>query len=166
MEYTRKQPLLGLLSLAVLLTVTGCTTPSQHAPHPEPESGADDAAPTGLAQALHAQHDAWAGTPYRLGGQDRSGIDCSGFVQTTFETVLDQSLPRTTQAQASVGTPVNLGEIETGDLLFFRTGKKTRHVGIYVEKGRFLHASTSQGVTFSRLDAPYWTSAYWMARRP
>ncbi|MCP1673499.1 cell wall-associated NlpC family hydrolase [Natronocella acetinitrilica] len=118
-----------------------------------------------VIEALYAQHDDWAGTPYRLGGASRRGIDCSAFVQTTFASHFDRRLPRSTEGQARVGRPVARTELEAGDLVFFRTGK-TRHVGIYVESGQFLHASTSQGVMLSELDNPYWAGNWWTARRP
>ncbi len=109
----------------------------------------------------------WAGTPYRLGGQSRRGIDCSGFVQKTFLDRFNIQLPRTTKAQAKYGTKVAKEDIQTGDLVFFKTGRGPNgyHVGIYVKDGQFLHASTKGGVIYSSLNSPYWTRTYWQARR-
>lgn len=118
-----------------------------------------------LLDRLYQQHQAWQGTPYRLGGQSRQGIDCSGFVQLTYHTHLGVALPRTTAQQARVGQPVPISHLATGDLVFFMIDGKTRHVGIYLEQNRFLHASKSSGVMISPLDAPYWQAAYWRSRR-
>ncbi|WP_428610051.1 NlpC/P60 family protein [Sedimenticola sp.] len=118
-----------------------------------------------LLMRLYRQHQVWRGTPYRLGGQSRSGIDCSGFVQLTYRSQLGRSLPRTTSQQAGFGIPVNRAELMTGDLIFFKINGITQHVGIYLEQNRFLHASKSSGVMISALDSPYWQSAYWQSRR-
>jgi len=118
-----------------------------------------------LLDRLYQQHQAWQGTPYRLGGQSRQGIDCSGFVQLTYHTQVGVTLPRTTAQQARVGQPVPISDLTTGDLVFFKFYGKTRHVGIYLEQNRFLHASKSSGVMISPLDAPYWQAAYWRSRR-
>lgn len=119
----------------------------------------------GVGRSLMNQYRMWRGTPYQLGGSTREGIDCSAFVQITFQEHFGVSLPRNTTAQARVGEAVDRASIRTGDLLFFRTGPTRRHVGIYLGKGQFLHASTRVGVTIARLDDAYWQRAYWSARR-
>jgi len=55
--------------------------------------------------------------------------------------------------------------LRAGDMVFFKTGIFTRHVGMYIDKGNFLHVSSSKGVTISSLEDPYWASAYWKAQR-
>ncbi|NVK42495.1 MAG: C40 family peptidase [Oceanospirillaceae bacterium] len=119
-----------------------------------------------VIRRLYAQHASWRGTPYRLGGESRSGIDCSALIQQTFRDQFDLELPRTTEDLVKIGAPVSLEELSPGDLVFFRTGRRTRHAGIYIEDGRFLHASSRKGVIISRLDNPYWSRHYWTARRP
>lgn len=121
---------------------------------------------TGLQQSLLNHYTQWQGVPYRLGGMDKRGIDCSGFVALTYASVAGVSLPRTTERQASYGSPVARDALRVGDLVFFRTGIKVRHVGVYIGDARFMHASTSQGVTISRLDNRYWSDSYWKAVRP
>lgn len=111
-------------------------------------------------QLLYRQHQDWAGTPYRIGGQSRDGIDCSAFVQITLRETLGIDLPRTTSEQVQAGRPISRNELQPGDLVFFRDG---RHVGIYLEDNRFLHASTRRGVMISRLDNSYWSRHYWRA---
>ncbi|MGF1725579.1 NlpC/P60 family protein [Photobacterium nomapromontoriensis] len=107
----------------------------------------------------------WRGTPYQLGGVSRAGIDCSAFVQVGYAEVMNLSLPRTTNQQVKMGKWVDYAQLAKGDLVFFKTGRALRHVGIYVGDARFLHASTSQGVIISSLKNPYWRSVYWQARR-
>lgn len=118
-----------------------------------------------LAQ-VHAIYRDWRGTPYRYGGESHNGVDCSGLIQLSFQRYFGLHLPRTTRAQAETGQPVARDALIAGDLVFFKTGLFSRHGGIYLEDGRFLHASSSQGVIISSLDTPYWSSHYWMARRP
>lgn len=131
------------------------TAPSKHQSVDEQE----------VRAALLRQYQEWQGTPYRLGGNNRSGIDCSGFTQVTFQHRFNHSLPRTTEAQARQGVEIDLQTMQPGDLLFFNTDIKVRHVGIYMGQGEFLHASTSRGVMISRLDNPYWQKNFWQVRR-
>ena len=116
---------------------------------------------------LSEQQYEWAGTPYAIGGKSRHGVDCSGFVQLTFKDRFDISLPRMTKDQAEYGHFINKKDIQTGDLVFFKTGLGPNgyHVGIYVKEDKFLHASTKGGVIYSSLESPYWKKAYWQARR-
>lgn len=111
-----------------------------------------------LLAKLYQQHEKWHGTPYRIGGNSRAGIDCSGFVQRTYRDIFDINLPRTTSQQFRSGPHVNRSDLQAGDLVFFRHG---RHVGIYLENHKFLHASTSSGVMISDIRNPYWTRHYW-----
>lgn len=118
-----------------------------------------------VSQRLLAQHRQWRGVPYREGGQSRRGIDCSGFVQVAYRSVFGKKLPRTTEQLAEEGWEIDRESLRPGDLVFFKTGWWARHVGIYVNNGRFLHASKSRGVMLSPLSNPYWRDTYWMARR-
>jgi lipoprotein Spr len=107
----------------------------------------------------------WVGTPHRMGGTQRNGIDCSGFVQRIFGDLFSIKLPRSTALQVHTGKAVTLQHLRPGDLVFFHPPHKVRHVGIYLGSGEFAHASTSKGVTISRLSTAYWRHAYWTARR-
>lgn len=107
----------------------------------------------------------WRGTPYRIGGNTKSGLDCSSLVQQTYRDQFGVAIPRTTKAQVTQGVHVNKSALQPGDLVFFKTGVDQRHVGIYLDNGRFLNASSSKGVVISRLDNPYWSKHYWRSRR-
>jgi len=107
----------------------------------------------------------YEGTPYRLGGTTRSGMDCSGFVYRSFREALGVSLPRTSESMFLWTERILIDEIQPGDLVFFRTGNTARitHVGIYTGDGRFIHSASAgrvTGVIFSSLDEPYWARTY------
>ncbi|MCK0743999.1 C40 family peptidase [Chromohalobacter nigrandesensis] len=122
--------------------------------------------PARIREALLSEHRRWVGTPYRLGGTTRRGIDCSALMQHVYSEAFQLSLPRTTEQQMQEGRRVQRSELEAGDLVFFRSPGPYNHVGVYVDDGYFLHASTSQGVKLSRLDNVYWNRHYWQSRRP
>lgn len=137
-------------------------------------SGCSSHAPSGkladshfVDKQLKAQLNQWRGAPYRNGGLEPSGVDCSGFVFRTFRDRFDVVLPRTTLAQTGIGNKVSRDELLPGDLVFFKTGSGANglHVGIYDKNDQFIHASTSKGVTRSSLDNVYWRKYYWQARR-
>jgi cell wall-associated NlpC family hydrolase len=108
----------------------------------------------------------WMGTPYELGGESRSGIDCSAFSKEIFKTSAGMSLPRTTEAQIKTGSPVTQQDLKFGDLIFFNTtGQNPSHVGIYIGDDMFAHASVSFGVTLSSLYSSYYKKRYTEARR-
>lgn len=116
-------------------------------------------------EALKLQYKNWKGVKYKYGGSSKSGVDCSAFVQRTFKDRLNIGLPRTTALQSSIGENVLRENLKMGDLVFFKTGYKVRHVGIYLEGGKFLHASTKRGVTISRLDNSYYSKHFWKIKR-
>lgn len=113
--------------------------------------------------------DSWLGVPYLYGGLSRNGIDCSGLVikaaQNQFKSI---KLPRTAAALSKVGRKVSVRDLQPGDLLFFsgsKTRRKITHVGIYIEKDTFVHASSSRGVTQSALTSNYYKSRLIKAQR-
>jgi lipoprotein Spr len=115
--------------------------------------------------SLMKAYNEWLGTPYRLGGSTKSGTDCSGFVRDVFETEFGMTLPRTTGEQMTMGRKIKKQELQIGDLVFFRTGRRVMHVGIYIGSNRFLHASTSNGIMFSNMNEDYWRNNYIESRR-
>lgn len=120
--------------------------------------------PDELKKVFLAQHKEWYGTRYRMGGLSRKGVDCSGFVYLTFQERLGMTLPRDTSKQVREGRDIAKKDLQVGDLVFFRTGRNN-HVGIYMDNGQFLHASTRAGVKISRLGDSYWARTYWKAKR-
>lgn len=142
---------------------TGTTLPtaSVSTPPPPPAARPLPADWRGAALAL-------LGTPYVYGGTSRSGTDCSGLVLQVF-TPLGIQLPRVSADQAQVGQPVNVGEWQGGDLVFFDTEGQGRvsHVGIYLGDDTFISANSYQGrVTIDRLSTDrYWSARYLGARR-
>jgi cell wall-associated NlpC family hydrolase len=114
---------------------------------------------------LHSAHTEWEGTPYLLGGTGMNGIDCSAFTQVVYRDFFGLSLPRNTRQQLSEGQGVRRNHIRPGDLVFFRTGRRTLHVGIAMENGDFLHASVSSGVMISNLSESYWGGKFMGVRR-
>ena len=103
---------------------------------------------TGMAIVNFATQ--FVGNPYVWGGTSlTNGADCSGFTQSVFAN-FGISIPRTAAAQASSGTPVDLSEIQAGDLLFYYGGSGIGHVTIYMGNGQVVHASNaSTGITIS-----------------
>lgn len=107
----------------------------------------------------------YRGTPYEYGGMSAQGFDCSGFIITAYREGLGQQLPRTTAQMLRHGREVPTDKVRPGDLVFFRIAGKERHAGIYMGDNRFIHASTSIGVTLSELDGYYWADRFTEARR-
>lgn len=118
-----------------------------------------------IKSELYAQYQGWKTVGYRHGGMSKKGVDCSGFVHLTFRDRFGITLPRSTSRMAREGLQIMHRDLISGDLVFFKIGTFTKHVGIYLERGTFLHASTSEGVTISRLDNHYWKKYFWQARR-
>jgi cell wall-associated NlpC family hydrolase len=125
---------------------------------------------TEVESRLRRAYEPWAGTPYKIGGTSKRGVDCSAFVRAVYQDVYDVELPRTAQEQERLGTTVKKNDLEAGDLVFFRTQGmgplfRSRHVGVYLGGGEFAHASGKRGVTIARLDNRYWSRKYATARR-
>ena len=154
-------PLLFLLYAALLLS--GCGTQQRS------EAGGaarnDLSNPDWVKQVLYAQYDQWKAVKYRAGGLSKDGVDCSGFVYLTYDARFGIKLPRSTDEQVNTGTTIDQRDLTAGDLVFFKTGKSIRHVGIYIEDGKFMHASTEKGVMISKLDDLYWARTYWKSVR-
>ncbi|WP_317197175.1 C40 family peptidase [Algoriphagus marincola] len=111
------------------------------------------------------------GTPYKFGGTTRAGMDCSALLFHSFYSV-GINLPRMSADQAKKGVKVNTRDLKPGDVLFFATSrrkKRVTHAGIVTEVNRgdirFIHASTSLGVSEDYLSNRYWNKAFLFARR-
>lgn len=108
----------------------------------------------------------WIGTPYRYGGNTRSGVDCSGLVCQVYQNVYGKTLSRRSEDQYKYDIRNYLAgnQLNTGDLVFFSIDNKkgdVNHVGIYLDEYMFVHAG-SKGVVIDDLRKAYWIK-YWIA---
>ena len=164
----RRCPVAGTLLGAIALSVfaSACAS-SRTAPRPFPTKRPPIAAPVPeLPSEMGVLNDLVVraalelrGVPYRNGGSDLSGFDCSGFTQYVFAQA-GRPLPRETREQFLVGVPVSLGEQQPGDLIFFSTtAPGASHVGIALGGDGFVHAPSSRGVVrVESLTLPYWST--------
>ncbi len=99
----------------------------------------------------------YLGVPYAYGGHDPAGFDCSGLVQYSHQRA-GVNVPRATSTQFEAAQEISVTDMQPGDVIFFRMGFwKISHVGIYVGKGKFIHApSSGKHVKFASLTNPYW----------
>ena len=120
----------------------------------------------GLRDSVVSSALALQGIPYRYGGSDLSGFDCSGLMQYVFARH-GISLPRQTADQYDVGAPVNVRDVEPGDLVFFQTvSRGPSHVGLAIGNNQFVHAPTTGSVVrVEPLSAVYWARRVVGARR-
>jgi|SRR5687767_3012708 len=180
------KPMRALLMVVLALGATGCAAPLAApgpTPHPFPrpiekrgpdpigtESAAvaDSATPLGTAGGYEISGTAlrFRGVPYRDGGADPNGFDCSGLVWYVFGSH-GVALPRTVSDQARWGEKVDGADLRPGDLVFFSTvAPGPTHVGIVIGGDSFVHAPSSSGVVrVERLSASYWASRFVGARR-
>ena len=152
-----------LLAALAVGTTTGCAA---RAPAMRPAAPVPVVAPSPAAATIVATALSLIGTPYRNGGVDPSGFDCSGLVSYVFGQA-GFRVPRTVTALFLATVPVRDAGILASDLVFFRTsGSGASHVGIALGDGRFVHAPSSTGVVrVESLSSRYWTDRYVGARR-
>lgn len=120
-----------------------------------------------MQERLVSQARAYVGVPYRYGGMSRSGMDCSGLVVRLFREACDIRLPHGTDKLWAAGTAVPLRSMAAGDLVFFRIARESvpSHVGVYLGRGRFIHASSSSGVIISQLTEDYYRKRFMGVKR-
>jgi lipoprotein Spr len=117
-------------------------------------------------EALYDAINEWMGTPYRYGGTDKNGVDCSGFVGNIYRQVYGRNLHRVANDMQQDAELVSRSQLREGDVVFFTNSKgRVSHVGIYLKNGLFAHSSTSRGVIISRLDDGYWSKHFYKGGR-
>jgi lipoprotein Spr len=102
--------------------------------------------------------DDWYSTRYVYGGTSKRGIDCSALMQVFFASLYGIILPRTAKQQYDLSRRISRTELKEGDLLFFNTQGGVSHVGMYLCNNKFVHASSSNGVTISDMFDPYYAN--------
>ncbi|MCI1881052.1 MAG: LysM peptidoglycan-binding domain-containing protein [Sporolactobacillus sp.] len=116
-------------------------------------------------QAVVSLADRYQGTPYSYGARSYStaAFDCSSFTQYIYKKAAGITLPRTSAAQATVGTAVAKANLQAGDLLFFDTdgNGSVNHVGIYIGGGRMISAELTVGVHITNVFAGGGSQYYW-----
>lgn len=101
--------------------------------------------------------DEWYGVRYRVGGNTKSGVDCSGFTVAVYAAVYGMMLPRISRDQYRMSRKISTTELQQGDLVFFNTtGRGVSHVGVYLGNNKFIHASVSRGVMVNDLFESYY----------
>ena len=170
---TRERGLRGtrcLVLAGVCAVLAACSSVSGRTPGPAPGGTARmpptyAPTPTDAARGRHVVDVAMKhrGAPYRWGGAEPSGFDCSGFVRYVYAQV-GVWLPHNAARQYEYGTPVPRDRLEPGDLVFF---DGLRHNGIYIGRGRFIHSRQSgKRVGVGTLDDDWYRSRWVGARRP
>ena len=163
----------------VLIMLTSClqppvvnpertSPPAAKIPQTSPQSSTSPSHLSPLEHEFIITIRQYLGVPYKWGGADKAGMDCSGLVITVYRQVFDMRLPHNSGQLSRLGTPISRSNLALGDLVFFRTGNGTRisHVGIYLAESNFVHASSSKGVTISNMATnPYYVHRFVSGRR-
>lgn len=106
----------------------------------------------------------WLGVPYRYGGTDTGGVDCSGLTMGIFNNALNIKLPRNSEKQSEYCQNISVDKLIPGDLVFFDTSSsrngKISHVGMYIGDGQMIHSSSSKGVIISSIVDNYYSERF------
>lgn len=117
--------------------------------------------PSGSNRAYYEEIASWLGAPYKYGGTEKTGADCSGFVMVVYQKVFGIKLIHQSSQQKEQSKRVNESALKEGDLYFFKLdGNKISHVGMHVAPDFFIHASTKRGVVVSKLSEPYYSKSF------
>ncbi len=115
---------------------------------------------------LYAFIDEWYGVPYKYGGKNKSGIDCSNFTSTLYSNVYSKSLTGSSSSIFNQCNVISRSKLNEGDLVFFKIdGDKVSHIGVYLQNNKFVHATTKKGVMIDDMDEPYYKKYYYKSGR-
>jgi murein DD-endopeptidase / murein LD-carboxypeptidase len=110
-----------------------------------------------LNKKLYSFVDEWYGAPYKYGGKTKTGIDCSGFASALFKAVFQININGSSHTIYKQCTPVSVEELKEGDLVFFKIdSKEISHMGIFLQKNKFVHATTKAGIMINDLNEEYY----------
>lgn len=111
--------------------------------------------------------DTYLGAPYKRGGGNLRGIDCSNLVASIYRDYDGTKLPESTRGLLRLSDVIELDQLQIGDLVFFKFAetRSPSHVGIYLGNTKFVHASETHGVIVSSIEENAYRSAYYGARR-
>jgi probable lipoprotein NlpC len=160
---------MGFIALQILFAGRLAAAPLESgfalAPKTSASQAEKDAAYQEARSRLLAEAEKYEHTPYRYGGVDKKGLDCSGLVFLSFRDALGISVPRSADGLYSWVEKIPVDNAQPGDLVFFRTtgNSKVSHVGILAGNGRFIHSASEgpiTGVMYSSLDEKYWARTY------
>ncbi|MFI5453224.1 C40 family peptidase [Pedobacter sp. UC225_61] len=146
--------------LVLVLILSSCGTRKYAVKPSEKAAKAADAMAALKSKDLYRFITDWTGVKYRLGGMDKSGIDCSGFALLLEKNIYGHTLPRRSKDQAEAIKKKSKDNLEEGDLIFFSFGgNEVDHVGVYLNSNFFVHASTTRGVVVDDLNMPVYQNA-------
>ncbi|MGZ4117492.1 MAG: C40 family peptidase [Bacteroidia bacterium] len=115
---------------------------------------------------LYSFIDEWYGVPYKYGGNNKKGIDCSNFASTLYSTVYLKPLTGSSSSIFTQCKVVSKNNLEEGDLVFFKIdGDNISHIGVYLQNNKFVHATTKKGVMVDDLDEDYYKKYYYKGGR-
>lgn len=155
-----------ILTVIGTIALMGCGGSRQHydfsglSRGPSPSMTADQSKVIKVARSM-------LGTPYVYGGKSPQGFDCSGLLYYVYRKAAKITLPRVSRDQVKTGRLVKGAALLPADIVYFKIkGEKSFHVGLYIGRGKFIHAPSSNGrVNIQDLNIHYWKSQYLGARR-
>jgi len=154
------------LVLSITLPVLGgCSNKDNTAAHAPEKKISQKMSDNSIQNKILKEFRKWEGTPHKMGGNSKKGIDCSGFAHYMYNKLFNIKAPRSTKLFLKYGMQIKKDQLYSGDVVIFRPPTYPYHVGIYVGDNKFIHASTTKGVMMSDLDNRYWLKAYYMSRR-
>ncbi|MFN3916655.1 MAG: C40 family peptidase [Flavobacteriales bacterium] len=109
----------------------------------------------------------WLGVRYRYGHGTKQGTDCSSFTLNVTRNTMEYMLSGSSANIYESCIKINKESLQEGDLVFFKINKsRISHVGVYLQNGKFAHASVHGGVMISDLNEPYYKKYFVSGGRP